>query len=136
MHKFCNKCKLSKPLEQFHRRNKGHQSICKSCRKKLDCEYFQANKEKRRRQAKEKRQELREWYSQLKAQPCADCGVEYPSYVMDWDHLPSKNKSGYVSDILMALSSKIKILEEIKNCELVCSNCHRIRTYNRQVGVA
>jgi RNA polymerase sigma factor (sigma-70 family) len=31
-HKTCTKCKIEKPLSDFHRRGHRHQNICKSCR--------------------------------------------------------------------------------------------------------
>ena len=65
-----------------------------------------------------------------KEQPCADCGVRYPSYVMDFDHVWG-TKVEKVSD--MALGSTEKLQEEISKCEVVCANCHRERTYQRGV---
>lgn len=59
-----------------------------------------------------------------------DCGIEYPNYVMDFDHRDKKKKLVTVNSMVnIHRYSKDKILEEIKNCDLVCSNCHRIRTY-------
>lgn len=62
--------------------------------------------------------------------PCADCGVNYPSYVMDFDHLDDKsyaiaNMIGHGYDIPA-------VQKEIDKCEIVCANCHRIRTHNRK----
>jgi len=45
---------------------------------------------------------------------------------MQWDHLPGRVKVGDVS-ALCALSREV-ILAEIAKCELVCVNCHTIRT--------
>jgi hypothetical protein len=59
--------------------------------------------------------------------PCSDCGIKYPAYVMDFDHL--RDKSGQVHKFL-SYSHK-RLLEEISKCEIVCANCHRERTYQR-----
>ena len=32
--------------------------------------------------------------------------------------------------------SREKVDEEIKKCDIVCSNCHRIRTYSKLAGLA
>lgn len=64
--------------------------------------------------------------------PCTDCGIQYPYYVMDFDHLPEYVKVDNV--ITLALRGATKLLqEEIKKCEIVCANCHRERTQNRRV---
>jgi hypothetical protein len=63
--------------------------------------------------------------------PCMDCKIWYPYYVMDFDHVRGR-KHKNVSELIDSLSKK-KIDEEIAKCEVVCSNCHRIRTHNRRV---
>ena len=59
--------------------------------------------------------------------PCTDCGKSYAAYVMDFDHL--SDKSGPVHRFLTY--SRKRLLQEINKCEIVCSNCHRERTYQR-----
>ena len=62
--------------------------------------------------------------------PCLDCGEYYPYYVMDFDHVRGR-KHKNVMELIPTLSKK-KIDEEIAKCEIVCSNCHRIRTHVRK----
>jgi len=62
--------------------------------------------------------------------PCMDCKISYPYYVMDFDHVRGR-KQANVMELISTLSKK-KIDEEIAKCEIVCSNCHRIRTHNRK----
>lgn len=62
----------------------------------------------------------------LKSVPCTDCGVLYPYYVMEFDHIIG-TKSNSISGLMSG--TKGKLLLEISKCELVCANCHRIRTY-------
>ena len=69
--------------------------------------------------------------AKLKAAPCTDCGVCYPPYVMDFDHLRDKRR---LISRLRGVSTKL-LLSEVAKCELVCSNCHRIRTFKRGVGL-
>lgn len=64
----------------------------------------------------------------LKANPCVDCGGRFPPECMDFDHAPDSVK---LFDISKATCTVVKLLAEIKKCELVCANCHRIRTKNR-----
>lgn len=77
-----------------------------------------------------RKKELAEFVISLKQKPCADCGIQYPPYVMDFDHRDKKLKLASVSKMISYhMSSKEKILKEIEKCDLVCANCHRIRTY-------
>ena len=64
--------------------------------------------------------------------PCVDCGINYPYYVMDFDHVRGQ-KHANVMELVSTLSKK-KIDEEIAKCEIVCSNCHRIRTHMRRIN--
>jgi hypothetical protein len=51
---------------------------------------------------------------------------------MDFDHVRGvKHKN--VAELIPTLSKK-KIDDEIKKCEVVCSNCHRIRTHLRKTA--
>ncbi len=63
--------------------------------------------------------------------PCTDCGVQYPHYVMDFDHVRSE-KIGDVSKMASDGWSLENIKAEIEKCEIVCSNCHRVRTWERR----
>ena len=70
--------------------------------------------------------------------PCADCGQVFPVWVMHWDHLPGYEKLGSVSQMVGSRSRAIT-LAELKKCELVCANCHVLRTMSRarnRVGTA
>lgn len=65
---------------------------------------------------------------EAKSKPCMDCRQSYPHYVMDFDHRGDKKFS------IGKRGSKISLralLLEIAKCDVVCSNCHRERTYRR-----
>jgi hypothetical protein len=75
--------------------------------------------------------ELRALLFSLKDQKlCTDCGIAYPHYVMQFDHLRDK-----LFDVSTAVTRKLsvaKLLAEVAKCELVCANCHATRTYLRR----
>lgn len=72
---------------------------------------------------------LRMKYRALKeGKPCVDCGGVFPPECMDYDHRDKTTKSFNIAKSL--LMSEAKITEEIAKCDLVCANCHRIRTYS------
>lgn len=68
----------------------------------------------------------------LKSNPCTDCGGTFPTVCMDFDHIPELGpKRWNVGSMVAHGYSRDLIMSEIANCELVCSNCHRIRTNRR-----
>jgi hypothetical protein len=60
--------------------------------------------------------------------PCTDCDRLYPYYVMDFDHARGEKFRGVSR---MQGYSWERVLAEIAKCDLVCANCHRIRTQSR-----
>lgn len=64
----------------------------------------------------------------FKSRPCKDCQRAFPTECMDFDHLGDKFK-GVAK---MWNMSPVTIMKEIAKCEVVCSNCHRIRTARRK----
>src|SRR5262249_4799464 len=69
-----------------------------------------------------------------KARPCADCGVQFTPWQMDFDHVRGTKIAGG-SQISQAYTSILKLLEEIAKCEVVCATCHRDRTHKRQAAL-
>lgn len=65
--------------------------------------------------------------------PCSDCGKLYPPHVMDFDHVNGDDKVNDVLNLALSPVSVEKLMIEIAKCEIVCSNCHRIRTHERRV---
>jgi len=131
--KRCSRCGETKPYSEFHKYNRGdgHQAWCKTCRKAYDYEY---NRRNHRRWADKKltwQKDRAAWVRQLKAgRTCTDCGGSFPPEAMHWDHLPGTLKLGEISNNMTKWSRKL-IVAEIAKCELVCANCHAIRTYRR-----
>lgn len=80
---------------------------------------------KSRRTARIKVQELKT------KTPCKDCDKNYPHFVMQFDHRPNSNKIDCIGMMVSKNASWKRIEEEISKCELVCANCHAIRTYTR-----
>lgn len=68
-----------------------------------------------------------------KRRGCTDCGGLFAGCVMDFDHLNASTKS---FDVCTCRGrSTVKVLEEIAKCDLVCANCHRVRTARRRQGL-
>lgn len=72
---------------------------------------------------------LRAWVqSQKEGIPCSECGIVFDTVVADWHHRDPSQKLFSISCFHRITKDKTKILEEIAKCDLVCSNCHRIKT--------
>ena len=89
-----------------------------------------ASPEKYKKYAQKYMQKRRAWLDELKSAPCADCGKLYHPCVMDFDHVRGE-KLGNISAMIRAVTMG-KLSAEIAKCELVCSNCHRLRTHLRE----
>jgi len=81
---------------------------------------------KRRREA-----ELVAWMRAVKSRPCADCGEQFHPAAMTFDHLPGTTKRSNLASLVARSSIKVA-RDEIAKCEVVCANCHAVRTYERR----
>jgi hypothetical protein len=131
----CRRCLVVKPVEQFHRFRSGHQAWCKDCRRIYDRAYHERTRDVRLRQKREWADALYAWYHELKSHPCADCGQRFHHAAMTFDHLPGVEKVDEVSNLVRRRRKRAAILE-VEKCELVCANCHAVRSYERRRGVA
>jgi hypothetical protein len=128
----CSKCGKPCSISDFYV-NKGYRnSWCK------DCHYEDGNERRieqkdvyadRRRRFRQKRQE---WLDDLKRRPCVDCGGSFDPVCMDFDHLDQSTKTNNISSMMADGVTKVLIEAEILKCELVCANCHRLRTKKRK----
>ena len=129
--KRCSCCNEVKAASEFHRRRDGLQWWCKTCKSKAAGEHYQANRKRRYAHNKRRQKEFRDWYTSLKKdKPCADCGQVFHPAAMHWDHLPGFEKTGPLGSLVRRGSREL-MLEEVAKCELVCANCHAVRTVTR-----
>ncbi len=142
--KICSGCQQAKELFDYYLRHKGkrageYYSHCKECQRIRGKAYYHNNHEVQLNRAvarnRKNRKFQRDFVSSLKDHPCIDCGKKFPPYVMDFDHRNKNLKMGNIGSLVSQLYFKrARLLEEIKKCDLVCANCHRIRTYKRNHG--
>lgn len=64
------------------------------------------------------------------AQGCADCGYNESAYALQFDHVEGDKKDS-VSNLIRSDYAWNTIKEEILKCEVVCANCHAVRTKAR-----
>ncbi|WMI33749.1 HNH endonuclease [Streptomyces phage Patelgo] len=130
--KICSRCNNEKELTEFHFRNKAkgtYKPWCKPCVKEYDQEAYKDGRKtgnsKESQEAILKRNfgYIKEY---LSTHPCTDCGTD-DIRVLEFDHLGDK----LYNIAQMRYYRLEKIQAEVAKCEVVCANCHRIRTYTR-----
>lgn len=92
----------------------------------------EGQKEKQKESGKKVRIRKYEKYFALKDGPCCDCNKRFPPLLMHWDHLGKELKEGGLSQMIKSHSWQ-DVINEIAKCELVCSNCHGLRTIKRLI---
>ncbi len=92
--------------------------------------YYERNRELYFLKNKRKKEQLRAIARERKSQPCADCGGIFPFYVMDFDHRDGEEKKAHISQMVTQMNLP-QLLNEMEKCDVVCANCHRVRTYER-----
>jgi hypothetical protein len=133
--KLCSGCGEVKPLSEFHKnkgRKNGVNSRCKPCRAVIDHRRYEVQVGRSVPRYPQRSELGRSaWLASLKSgRPCTDCRRVFAYQVMQWDHRPGTHKLGDISADFWGRSRE-EVLAEIAKCDLVCANCHAIRTFSR-----
>lgn len=88
--------------------------------------WYYKNRRQRIERKERRRQALRRWLHELKRDElsCVRCGEGRPP-CLDFHHTDEKELS--VSEMVGYGYSKESIQDEIKECVVLCSNCHRVK---------
>lgn len=125
--KKCATCKILLDESKFSlnpRKKDGLNSNCKECHSEYRKQHYLSNKEKYIKKAKINNQKSVDAFVEfMKDKKCVDCGNDNP-IVLEFDH--REDKLANVSTLVRG--SLKKLHEEIAKCDIVCSNCHKIRT--------
>ena len=134
--KQCVACKVELPESKFSRKGEGYQSRCKKCFAAYHRIYYQKNKAlymaKNRRNKNRQRTRLKAILLAVKQQPCQDCGGVFHPWVMELDHREGSIKLAAVGNLVGRGCTDERLCAEISKCDVVCANCHRMRTYHRR----
>ena len=133
--KICTGCEEEKPLDDFYFRNreKGYRvSRCKACLSaQKAAAWASGNIKESNYAAKARRIKASQdyiWQTFLE-NPCADCGQTDP-LVLEFDHVRGTKKADLAKMVYQNFGIQA-IIDEIAKCEVVCRNCHSIRTQTR-----
>lgn len=104
--------------------------MCKSCRRLYNRKHYENNKDAYLRKSKVSSSKAKDFIRSFKeSNPCKDCGHRFHFCQMDFDHVRGSKIDNIGS--MVENYSIAKVMDEIKKCDLVCANCHRLRTYTR-----
>jgi hypothetical protein len=121
----CPRCKQMRPLAMFYL--EAERRITRRAkRQRMNCRICQRERNDARRGP------ATAYVNAIKlAGGCTDCGIrsDHPE-IYDFDHLPGQEKVTTIA-VLVNLGNIELIDAEIAKCEIVCANCHRIRTKRR-----
>lgn len=135
--KICSKCGKRKTVTRFSFKIRGkRQASCKSCQAVYAKKHYALNKKSYKTAAKRSHVAIRErnrrWiHAQKVGRACMDCEREYPAICMDFDHRAGTDKVATVSQLVLSFAPLATMKKEIEKCDLICSNCHRVRTFKR-----
>ncbi len=139
--KTCSKCKRRRAISCFAKRETGKpHSYCRNCQSAYCKEHYKRNKERhnssRYTRMGVSRISIRRLIGDLKKdRPCMDCGEVHPTWAMEFDHRDPKMKLFSVGEAVSKGMNREAVLAEIEKCDLVCTLCHRYRTYGQRRGL-
>lgn len=114
--------------------------VCANCHR-VRTQAAEIRRPRKARQTPSTERKLAVWRSQaslltaLRDVPCFDCARRFPSCAMDFDHRDAAMKTSSVTR-MVGRASTSEILAEAEKCDIVCANCHRLRTYSRRTSPA
>jgi len=76
---------------------------------------------------KNRRGEFKELIEERKDVPCMSCGDKFHPAAMDFIHRDGEDKKFSISDASRKIYSKEKLIEEMDKCDIICSNCQKIK---------
>ncbi len=131
--KKCSSCKEIKEFSSFNKnksQSDGLNTFCRECSKAKNREYYALNKKRQIKQilaarAKRVKENQKRLYNFLLKNPCVHCNESNP-IVLEFDHIHLKDKN--ISSMLREGYSWKSIKSEISKCQVLCANCHRIKT--------
>ena len=121
----CSLCQVS--YEHYGQRS----SHCKPCKRKYDREYHKNRCPTKKaikieKIALKKKQTMQSIINYLKLNPCTVCG-ESRTATLQFDHRNPEEKIGDISTMMYSVSNA-KLWSEIAKCDVLCANCHAIKT--------
>ena len=93
--------------------------------------HYKSNADKVKAATKKTKRSFKQKWKEFKSTlSCLECGVYHPA-ILDFHHIDPEMKNDSVHKMVQAGSYK-KAIEEVQQCVVLCSNCHRVYHYNER----
>lgn len=89
--------------------------------------------ERKRERSRQWREKIQAIIRAAKSVPCVDCHIQYPYWIMQFDHVPERGEKRFQFGD-GGKKTITQVLEEIAKCDVVCANCGADRTHRRSHG--
>lgn len=124
----CTTCGVVRPIAMFYVASEQRESAKQGFAIKRPCRLCQRDRNNRRKAPR-----LAILDGIKAATGCVDCGLKDPAHpeIYDLDHIPGVQKLGNIATFLTKGTVE-DMLAEVAKCQVVCANCHRIRTHSRE----
>lgn len=124
MEKTCKGCQQAKPLTEFYVNKLMRDGLLNWCKPCTVARYREGRSARQRK--------LLAYIQAVKLERgCTDCGYREHAAALEFDHLPGFIKEHRLATMAAGLTMA-KIEAEMAKCEVVCANCHRVRTAARR----
>ena len=134
--KKCSCCKKTKHQEEFSWKVKSKRrrnTKCRECVNDYNRQHYKSNKDYYIRKTKQSYNRLSTLlYSFKFSNSCNVCGENTPA-CLEFNHINREDKKYQISSMCKFGVSQEQFIKEIQKCEILCCNCHRIRTA-KQLG--
>lgn len=134
---------LSKQIKELREKNYTYALIAKelNCSKGTVCYHLGVDqklkhKSRRIKRTKEEVSSNREWIKSFSKRykalcGCKECGIKNP-IVLEYDHRDPKEKEHNIAQMISDRYSMKSLKREIRKCDVLCANCHRIKTFENK----
>lgn len=128
--------KLHEDILRLHSEGLSYNKIVETLRCSKSTVSYYCGQEQRQKSVdrqRDNRNKFRKYIQSYKTgKTCVDCGNEFPYFILQFDHRPDEKKLFNISHIA-SVRTMDRLTAEIDKCDLVCANCHAMRTWSRLV---
>ncbi len=91
--------------------------------------YYQRHRAQEIARVRSRQEATRDLLRDIRRVACSDCGRNFAPHQMDFDHRDPLLKAFGLTTSRAMLVSRNDLLAEVAKCDVVCANCHRLRTW-------
>lgn len=132
-HVACSHCGVILRIEEFRKHGNGINSWCTPCLNKNDSirkKGTEARVKINKLSFSSKYKRAKFVYTQKLNRHCDKCGIIYYPWQMEYDHINPTSKELPISRMINLKVDMDRLTQEISKCQLLCTGCHRLKTYH------